>query len=191
MEIRSFLAFELPLEMKKIISHVSQEMKRSLRNVRWIRTENIHITVVFMGNVLADDIELLGRSVQDVCRQYSTLNIALTGAGFFGSQRNPRVLWVGLKGDIERMSLFRDDLQTALRPHGINEEKRRFSPHLTLGRFRRKGGEEMQLDEVLSQYEDLKGPVCPLNELVLFRSDLSPKGALYTRVNAWTLDGNK
>jgi 2'-5' RNA ligase len=191
MEIRSFLAFELPLEIKKIISHVSQEMKGTLRNVRWVRTENIHITMVFMGNVPADDIESLGQPVGEVCGKYGTLDIALTGAGFFGSRRNPRVLWIGLKGDIERMSLFRDDLQATLRPYGINKEKRRFSPHLTLGRFRWKSGEEKQLDEILSQYEDLKGPVCSLNELVLFKSDLTPKGALYTRLNAWTLDGDR
>jgi 2'-5' RNA ligase len=191
MEIRSFLAFDLPLEIKKIISHVSQEMKRSLRNVRWVRTENIHITMVFMGNIPAGDIESLGRFVGKVCKQYGTFNIALTGAGFFGGRRNPRVLWIGLTGDLERMSLLRDDLQAALRPYGINEEKRRFSPHLTLGRFRWKGGEKMQIEKILSQYKDLKGPVCALDELILFRSDLSPRGAFYTRLNAWTLDGIK
>ncbi len=189
MVTRSFLAFELPVDIKNTISQLSQEMKRLPLDVRWVAADRIHLTVVFMGNVPVDQLEGIGAVAERVCQRYGAFNIFLRGVGFFGSRWNPRVLWVGLDGDVERISYFRDALQKHLRPFGIKVEKRQFRPHLTLGRFRRGIRRDVRLDELLSKYQGVTSPKRAFGELVLFKSDLRPDGAVYTRLNSWALVG--
>ncbi|MBW1783787.1 MAG: RNA 2',3'-cyclic phosphodiesterase [Deltaproteobacteria bacterium] len=189
MEIRSFLAFELPAEIQRILSAVFEEARTLLSNVRWVRVANIHLTMVFMGNVPEAQLGPIGEAAGGVCREYAPFHIQLKGLGLFGSRRNPRVLWVGLGGDRDRMSCFRGDLQKALKPFGIKEEKRPFRPHLTLGRFRKGVKSGAHLGDLLAKYEDLNSPQTLLNELVLFRSDLNPGGAVYTKQRTWPLTG--
>ena len=189
MKIRSFLAFELPLEIKGVVARVSDELRQSTLDAKWVKPVNIHLTVVFMGNIETDDIPAIGEEAKKVCSTHGAFDISLNGMGCFPNTRKPRVIWLGLDGDLERMSCFRDALQERLIPFGIKEEKRRFKPHLTLGRFRRPKRMDSEGLEFLSEYEDLTSPVCPLNELVLFKSELKPGGARYTRLDVCPLLG--
>ena len=189
MKIRSFLAFELPEEFKKIISRASGEMKKSSLNVRWVKVGNIHLTVVFIGDLATEHFDPMGEGVSEVCWEYDPFNIAINGAGVFSSRRNPRVLWIGLDGEIDRMAAFRDTLLKKLKPFGIKEEKRPFNPHLTLGRFRKGAKSGVHLDNLLLEYKNLTSPACTLRELALFKSDLKPGGAVYTKLNEWPLGG--
>jgi RNA 2',3'-cyclic 3'-phosphodiesterase len=189
MGIRCFLAFELPVSIRETLSRVLQDMKRSRLDLRWVKEENIHLTIVFLGDMSIDRIGEIQESVGKVCHVQGPFQISVTGPGVFPGKRNPRVLWLGLAGDLERMSRFRDDLQINLEPFGIKKENRPFSPHLTLGRFRDKARQDNLLDQTLVKYKDLTGPLCALNELVLFKSDLRPAGPIYSRLNAWPLTG--
>ncbi len=187
MEVRSFLAFELPENIKEIISRVSGEMKKSPLNIRWVKTGNIHLTVIFIGDILTDILDDMESHVSEVCSNYGPFKIAVNGTGVFSNRRNPRVLWVGLDGEIDRMSDFKKTLQKRLKPFGIKEEKRRFNPHLTLGRFRKGAKSDVHLDDLLLTYKSLMSQECMLSELVLFKSDLKPSGAVYTKLNTWSL----
>ena len=189
MEIRSFLAFELPTEIKRIVSAVSEDSRRVPLNIRWVNVANIHLTVVFMGMVPEEQVGPIGETVENICRAYGPFNVVTKKVGFFGSRRHPKVLWLGLGGDMDGMSDFRDDLQKNLTSFGIKEEKRPFRPHLTLGRFRKGARTGAHLDDLLSKYHDLSSSACILKELVLFKSDLRPGGAVYTKLGAWPLKG--
>ncbi|NNG07337.1 MAG: RNA 2',3'-cyclic phosphodiesterase [Desulfobacteraceae bacterium] len=191
MKIRSFLAFELPLEIKNIVARVSGELRQSTLNARWVKVDNIHLTLVFMGNIETEDIPAMGKGVQDVCQTHSPFDISLKGVGCFPNKHKPRVVWLGLDGDLEQMSTFRDALQKHLASFGIEEEKRKFKPHLTLGRFRKPKKMDVQQDQALSKHEDVSSSVCSLEELILFKSDLKPTGAVYTKLEAWPLTGDK
>jgi RNA 2',3'-cyclic 3'-phosphodiesterase len=189
MGIRCFLAFELPPEIRETLSAVSEDARALSLNVRWTRVANIHLTVVFMGNVREDHIGPIGEAAGSLCRGHAPFRIQVQGTGLFGSRRNPRVLWVGLGGETDRMSVFRDVLQKHLAPFGIEEEKRPFRPHLTLGRFRKGAKADAGVNDLLSRYRDLNGPLCMIRELGLFKSDLRPGGAEYTRLGVWPLEG--
>jgi len=191
MEIRSFLAFELPPEIKSAVAQVSDSLRKSALDVRWVKVENIHLTIVFMGNTNTDHIHAIGHDIKKICSQYGSFDISIKGMGCFPNSRRPRVLWVGLDGDLERMAQFRDDLQDQLKPFGIKVEKRKFKPHLTLGRFRSSRKTDSRLDEALTSHGVLNSPFFPLNELILFKSDLKPSGAVYTKLEAWPLLGVK
>ncbi len=191
MEIRSFLAFELPWDIKNIVARVSGELRNSPLDVRWVKVDNIHLTVVFMGTIQMKDLKAIGDEVQKVCLKHGSFDVLLKGMGVFPNRRNPRILWLGLDGDLERMSYFRDALQKNLTSFGIKEEKRSFKPHLTLGRFRKSNKKGSQLDELQLNYKDLMSPVCSLKELILFKSDLKPAGAVYSKLESWPLLGER
>jgi 2'-5' RNA ligase len=189
MMIRSFLAFELPLEIKKGVSRVFAEIRGSIRNIRWVNVDNIHLTIVFMGNVSEDLIPPINEAVEKVCLRYGPFYISLSGLGAFPNTRRPRVVWLGLQGDTERMSFFKKALHKHIKPFGIKEEKRPFKPHLTLGRFRNPAPGDSSLDNFIAKYKDLSSPECQMDELILFKSDLNPGGAVYTKLKSWPLSG--
>ena len=189
MGIRSFLAFELPTEIKEVLNRVYVEMSRSPLDVRWVRTEGIHLTVVFMGDIPESNISPMGGQIGGVCAGYGPFTISLKNMGCFPNSRNPRVLWIGVEGDLERMSRFRDEIQRKLVPFGIQEEKRDFRPHLTLGRFKKPGKKVAETEKLLLNYKGLTSPACSLKELIFFKSDLRPGGAVYTKMRSFPLSG--
>lgn len=187
MAIRSFLAFELPPDIKREIDQISHEVRHLNLDAKWIKPENIHLTVIFMGNVNEEDIPHIIPAIDNVASQYMTFDISLGGMGLFPDIRRPRVIWLGLSGDIEGLASLRDNLQMPLKSFGIKQEKRVFKPHLTLGRFRKPVKEQAILKSVIDDYSSISGPSGKLDELVLFKSELKPGGAVYTRLHSWPL----
>ena len=114
MGIRSFLAFELPPDMKRIVTRVSGEMRQSSLDVKWVRVENMHLTMVFMGDINSKDMDAIGEEIKKVCLRYGPFDVSLHALGCFPHVRKPRVIWLGFDGDLNRMALFRDHLQDAL-----------------------------------------------------------------------------
>ncbi len=187
MDIRSFLAFELPPGMAGPLSDAHDRFRSCDLDVRWVKKENIHLTVVFLGSVPEDDIEKIAFSADRICRRHSPFEMRLDGAGIFPGRGNPRVIWIGLNGDLERMGRFRDEIQEILIPFGVRREKRAFRPHLTIGRFRKACRPGKNLDDALSRHMGVAGPTCMLDKLVFFRSELCPQGAKYTSLFSWPL----
>ncbi len=187
MGIRSFLAFRLPRDIRQVVADISEELRHSSLKVRWVKPENIHLTMVFLGSIHPEHLDAVQERTGAVCEGHQPFTIKLRGMGIFGNRRHPKVLWLGLDGDLSRMGAFRDELQQSLQPLGIETEKRAFNPHLTLGRFRKgvRGSED--LDGPMRKYENLISPSCPLDRLVLFRSDLKPDGAVYREMATWPL----
>ena len=189
MEIRLFLAFELPPVIKRIISEVSRAGKEFPLDLAWVKSDNIHLTMVFMGNIPEGKIQSIGETAKKVCTRFEPFDVSPGGLGFFGSRRHPRVLWMGLNSDVRRMGRFREALQKNLKPFGIKPERRSFKPHLTLGRFKKGARPWPHLDNMISEYANLRGRACSLENLVLFKSDLTPGGAVYTKLDVWPLGG--
>ena len=189
--LRCFLAFELPDEISRLVEKVHKDLNGSPLDVKWVRPGNVHLTVVFLGNVAQENIEALGEEVKAVCTKYGPFAMGVKGLGVFGGMKSPRVLWLGVEGDVERMDFFRKAISKRIRRFGIKEEKRLFRPHLTLGRFRRGARGGQMLREILERYVELTSPICSLRELALFKSDLRPAGAIYTKIQYWPLQGKK
>ncbi len=189
--IRSFLAFELPLDIKRGVHRVLADIRGSIRNVRWVDADNIHLTVVFMGNIFEDLIPSINEAVEKVCLRYGSFEVSLSGLGAFPNSKRPRVIWLGLQGNTERMSIFKNSLHKQIKPFGIKEEKRPFKPHLTLGRFRNPTPGDSSLDNFIAKYKDLSSAECRMDELIFFKSDLKPGGAVYTKLKSWPLSGQR
>jgi 2'-5' RNA ligase len=191
MSIRSFLAFELPTDMKTPLARAAKGMRHYGLEARWVNVENIHLTLVFLGNVSAEALQSMGQWVAPVCGQYAPFSMEVHGIGIFGSLRRPRVVWAGVSGDVDRMSDFRNDLMHHLLPLGIQPEERKFRPHLTLARFRKGAKGISRLREAIEDHRQISSTPCVADELVLFKSDLKPGGAVYSRLGAWPLTGSR
>ena len=187
MAIRSFLAFELPSEIREQIAKISRELQQSSLPVRWVKTENIHLTIIFLGSVSEDTIDDIKEKSGAVVERFSAIKIRLNGIGVFPNWRRPRVFWVGLDGEIESLSNLRNELQTELKALGFKPEKRPFRPHLTLGRFKSSLERDEELKWILDRFHDTNSNPHYLNELILFKSDLKPGGPVYTKMAAWPL----
>jgi len=187
MGIRSFLAFELPPEIREKIGEVSIELQKLTLPVRWVKVTNIHLTIIFLGYVDEDKIDDIKEKVNLVVKRFSIFQTRLNGIGVFPNWRKPRVIWIGLGEEIERLSTLREELQTGLKVLGFKPEKRPFAPHLTIGRFKGLLDRDEELKSILDRYHDLSGDLQYLNELVLFKSDLKPDGPVYTKMASWQL----
>lgn len=178
--MRSFIAIELHETVKKILAEFQQEMKKCGPDVRWTRLDNIHLTLKFLGNIEEDKADTIAEKIKGACKGRSGFKIGITGTGVFPNDRSPRVLWAGIDLNDEIIALH-EKIEDAMASVGFEREKRRFSPHLTLGRFRSPGGKQAALDKLDSYREKIFG-IMDVNSVLLMRSDLGPGGAKYTKI---------
>lgn len=191
MAIRSFLAFELPVPMKTVLGRALEAMKKSGLDVRWTALDRIHLTIAFLGDVQEREVAFISDAARLVCSRHSPFNAAIKGSGIFGPPRRPRVLWAGLAGETERMAEFQRELFRAMNPAGVTHDGRPFKPHLTMGRFRSGNPDTAELDRLLKTHGDLRSDECLLDELVLFKSDLKPGGAVYAVLGRMPMAGEE
>lgn len=190
--IRTFVALELPGEVKAALSETSHKLSAELgpsaRAVRWARPEAIHLTLQFLGEVPARMQHLIKEAIVRGCMGQGPIDLALGGLGVFPNLKRPRVVWVGLKGDDANIQALRS-LQSAV-SHELSEigfkPDKVFSPHLTLGRVREQAThEEIEgIGIVVARATDQPIVTCAfrLNEVNLMRSDLRPSGSVYTKL---------
>jgi len=185
--VRAFIAVELSPDIKKGLEQVSAELKRRLPGtaVRWVPVENIHITLKFLGDVSMANIDMLKKILDSVAALHRSFEISVGGIGAFPKLHQPRVVWVGMEAPSELLAI-QHGLEVETARLGYAPEDRPFSPHLTLGRVSRNasGGEIHRISETLSTYKVGFLGVTRVQALYLFRSDLDPSGAVYSRMHS-------
>ncbi len=191
MEIRSFLAFDLPPDIKNEVKSIYTVLKKSGLEAAWVRPDTIHITLVFTGNVKEECIQNIISGIDSVTVFHGSIEISLSGMGVFPNTSRPRVLWLGLDGNIKGLAALKSDLESSLESFGIKREERPFRPHLTLGRFRKPLQNTPLLKRLTAEYKDISGPKGTVNDLVFYKSDLKPAGSVYTRIHSWPLINNQ
>jgi RNA 2',3'-cyclic 3'-phosphodiesterase len=177
--IRAFLAIELPEALRPGLAQVQEELKRSRADVRWVAVNNIHLTLKFFGNVPDEEIDTLALAAREAAAETAPLQLQATVAGAFPSPNAPRVVWLGLGGDLVPLTQLFYRLEKAFAALGYPPETRAFSPHLTLGRVKSPANRE-RLAKLLANLPPVDWPPFEVKELILFQSVLSPKGSKYT-----------
>ena len=183
---RAFVAVDLPGHVKEALSALQARMPpMEARCVRWVRAGGIHLTLCFLGDVDAGLVPAISEQVSAATAQSGPFTLALADVGAFPSLGRPRVFWVGLSGETERLRLLQSRVEGALTRVGYRPERRPFDPHLTVGRVRR----EARPDEARRAGQAFGGlsvpdpaPTFRADSVVLFRSHLGPGGAEYERL---------
>jgi 2'-5' RNA ligase len=175
--IRVFVALDIPDEIRENIRHEQAALKRELPRARWTRPEGQHLTLKFLGEVPASSIDPLSEAIERRAPELSRVRVALGGSGFFPSPRRPRVAWVG--GRAEGGAEAAAAVDRAIAPLGFPRERRPWSLHLTQARLDRPWP-RASVERFLDWGRALDLPAFTCAELVLFRSELAPGGAVYT-----------
>ncbi len=181
--IRAFIAVELGVEAAAAVEAVQAAMTRAVPrgSVRWTRPEQIHLTLQFLGNVAADRIEDLQGKLVPALAGSPAFTLRLDRIGVFPSSGTPRVIWVGLGGDLPALLALQSRVADASRAFGDHDEAREFHPHLTLGRVNRIHSRAMHaLTTTIGAQANPPPAAWRVGEVRLIRSELRPAGAVYT-----------
>ncbi len=184
--VRAFLAIDLPDELSEGIGKAVSSWRRTQKGrISWIPPENLHVTLLFLGDVLKEDLHRIAAACRAVAYGISPFMLEPKGTGVFPHATRPRVLWIGLSGDIPRLSRLHDRLESALSVLGHPGENRDFAPHITLGRVR----SPLAIAKILPTFlaDGFSAQAFPVREFVLYRSDLGPRGAVYTPIERFPL----
>jgi 2'-5' RNA ligase len=188
--IRTFLAIEVPDALRPGLSLVQGELKKSGADVRWVPPGNIHLTLKFFGSVPDEEIGSLALAAMQAAAAEEPFQLKVTVAGAFPSPRAPRVVWLGLGGDVLPLTRLYQRLEKAFAALGYLPEGRAFHPHLTLGRVKSPANRE-KLAGILTKMPPVDWPPFTVKELTLFQSVLSPQGSKYTPLKVIKLGGKE
>jgi len=179
--IRSFIAIELPAAVIALLDRVQQELKALGLKARWVRPQNIHLTLKFLGNIDCAAIEEIGRAMAEAAGECAPFTLTVGGIGFFPGIRRPRVVWIGLGGATAVLLNLQGNLADRLAAVGFAKEKRSFKAHLTVGRIRQAVNPNI-LDQAVQAYSDIGNLKFSADRIILFESDLKPSGAVYSHL---------
>jgi 2'-5' RNA ligase len=135
--IRTFLALDLGAKIRKKLVAVQEELAEAMAEVKWVEPDNLHVTLLFLGEV--NDRELPGvcRAAQQAVAEMPSFTVSVETLGCFPNTRRPRVVWAGIGQGMQEICRIHDALESAMLEQGCyRREERQFTPHVTLGRVR-------------------------------------------------------
>jgi 2'-5' RNA ligase len=182
--MRLFIAVDLPNDVRTVLARGLGALKRDQPSARWVRPEAVHVTLKFLGERPDELVEALDRAVPSALADLSPVEVRLGGGGFFPHERRPRVAWVG--GDAPGMDAWARAVEECAADLGVERETRPFSLHLTLARLEHPWGAKT-VEHFLTQVGKWRFPEFVAKEMVLFQSELTPAGAVYTPQRRWAV----
>lgn len=186
--LRLFLAIELPAGHRSALARRLAAVKGDLPPARWVREENLHLTLAFLGATDPARVPALTAAVHPAFAAVPRFETALTGPGTFPPGRPARVAWIGLATCPELLSLHRGVAASAARALGTEPESRPFHAHVTVARPKKPWTRGAR--EVFERLDGLPAEPFEVTEGVLYRSELNPPeggGARYTAVERFAL----
>jgi len=178
--LRLFVAIEVTEKIRALLERIQATLKNEIEEAKWVKPENIHLTLKFLGHVSSVKVEDVKKAIVAALEGTAPFTIRTSVAGVFPSARKPRVLWLGIgEGEKNCVDTARA-LEERLEPLGIERETRKFHPHLTLGRIKflkdRSSVEKAYAGLVLNEVS------MDVGEISLFQSELSAEGPIYTKL---------
>jgi len=183
--LRAFIAVEIPPGIHQAIENQTASIRAALDAslVRWVPAENVHLTLKFLGDVSPANVELLEQMLSAEVSQHRTFEMRFGGLGAFPSPKRPRVIWIGIQAPAG-LEALQHGIEAATATLGYPDEQRPFSPHLTIGRVKQNINTAgmQQIRTVLEKAEVGSLGISRVSAVHLFKSDLKPTGAVYTRL---------
>jgi len=179
--VRSFIAIELPDDIRARIKALQDRFKSYKLNIRWVDPGNIHLTLKFLGNIGEKEIEKAKGALSASLRAFAPMSLSARGVGVFPGLNRPRVIWVGIGGESAALAAMQKALDDHLEQAGFKPDDRPFKGHLTLGRV--KGALKTAVfREALQAALNFETDPFTVASASLFKSELNPSGAVYSRL---------
>ncbi|HRJ40893.1 MAG: RNA 2',3'-cyclic phosphodiesterase [Caldilineaceae bacterium] len=197
--MRTFIAVEFPEPLRRELVALRQKLADCLAEaqmdaaLRWSSADNYHLTLYFLGETSADQREAMSQGLADLCITLPPISLRLEGIGAFSNWQKMQVLWVGIEGELDRLSRLHSGVETVVTGCGFVPEGRRFHPHVTLARASREAESRLlaQAGALLAAQTALARSLgqWTVSEVVLMRSDPHPGGSVYTPLGRLPLGG--
>jgi 2'-5' RNA ligase len=175
--LRTFIALDMPPEIKAELEKYVQPLKSLRGRVSWVKRENLHLTLKFLGDTSADRLDELAGALQEVAAASTSFAATVLGSGVFPNDEHPRVLWVGINEKSGTLQKLVQAIDARMQQFGFAKEKRFFAPHLTIGRAK-----DYRIAEIVRALKEKPFAAMPaqFNEIIFMKSELHPAGSIYT-----------
>jgi len=187
--LRLFVAADIPLEIRELLDSTMKRLRGEGIDARWVKPENLHLTLKFIGEYGEEGLERLSREIHKAAERSGPFEAVLGGCGAFPSRRKARVIWVGMSDGVDDAAAIARKLDSRLEKAGVKREQRQFRGHLTLARLRRPQDCTEVLESMSGMLEGLQDLPFRVEEIRLFRSILKPQGPMYVELEKVTLGG--
>jgi 2'-5' RNA ligase len=179
--MRAFVAIELPKEIRDSLSDIQEKLKTAQADVKWVRPQNIHLTLKFLGDINEEQLAKINLILDTLSKDKKNFSIRIASLGAFPKIDYPRVIWAGIdRGESQTQELAKA-LEERAEKIGIPKEDRKFSSHITIGRIR----SNLRKDKLVAGLKELQGyfnetpQEFKVNKITLFKSTLTPRGPIY------------
>jgi len=189
--VRAFIAVEINDAIRAGLANVQDVLKKANGHVSWVRPENIHCTLVFLGDIFMSAVESVAGAFDKAVAGSKPFEIEVTGLGYFGSARSPRIIWsgiasTGVAGAVTPLVKLQNGLVAALLTAGLKPDEKPFTPHLTIGRVR-SNRNAVDLVRALEANKNKSFGKISVQRVVLMQSRLTAKGPEYTLLQSAAL----
>ncbi len=174
---RLFVAVKLTPDKNFLKSYVALRHALQLEKISWVKPENFHLTLKFLGKTSEEKLPAIRKALHEVARQTPTFSMKMTGTGIFGSSYNPRVIWFGVEKDTAIHQLGETVLNN-LDKAGFPRDRQNFVPHLTIGRINKIEHKKMFQEAIATHRHDFLQEF-PVDKIILYESMLKPSGVIY------------
>ena len=183
--MRAFIAINLSPEIKKELAGLQEDLARSLADVKWVETENIHLTLKFLGEVTEEYIEKVKTTLDAAVSGSKPFEISLSGLGAFPGLDNPRVVWMGLEKGAREIEVIAKKIEDEFEKLGFAKEERPFTAHLTIGRVRGSKNKDLLKSAIETRNAKHRTDNHQLvSSITLYQSTLTSSGPIYTSLHA-------
>jgi 2'-5' RNA ligase len=176
--LRTFIAIPLPVEIRDNLAALQQQLARSVPDVKWVEHENLHVTLVFLGDVRNEEIPAVCSAAQEAVAATRPFPIIVQGLSCFPHPANPRILWAGIQLGGDEVRQVYDSVSLALQMLGFRGEERGFTPHITIGRTRSGRAGRAARDALPSHAAALAGKTT-VEEICIYSSEPGETGSHY------------
>lgn len=187
-EWRTFCAIELPDQVRAQLQDHVRRLREAVpdASASWSRPENVHLTLKFFGNVRPEKLPLISAAASRATKDFAPFQIRIGGTGVFPKPSRAQVLWIGIEDPSAQLSALQRRFEEECARERFAKEDRAFRPHLTIARIRRPEGARQLADTHLqTEFEPVE---VAIRKIIVFRSELSPKGSRYTAISKHELN---
>jgi RNA 2',3'-cyclic 3'-phosphodiesterase len=178
--LRTFIAIDLGKSIRDRCLALQDTLAHQGAEVKWVEAENLHLTLLFLGEVEDRELPALCQAVADCCAQQPAFTLSIESVGCFPNPRRPRIVWVGVGAGRDEVTTLHDALEPPLLKLGCyRREERSYTPHVTLGRIRGERSND-SLGQALTRQAKWRGGEVAVREIKVLSSELTPQGPIYT-----------
>ena len=181
--MRTFIAVNLSDEVKDNINRVTEKLKKAESKVKWVKKENLHLTLKFLGEVDEEKIKNIGSALEKKLISCGEFEIKIKGIGTF-----PRVIWYSVVTGADLLKEIWSSVEEVVESEGFGKDSRGFSAHITIGRIKAQLDQAFKVE--LENLKDLDCGISKVSAVSIIKSTLTPAGPVYEEIKNISLRRN-